>query len=100
MLDNDFVDRSVKNRKLGNNENLYQNQRNIYLNDTDCAIIVFAMNYRNLDPIQILTEESKTQNDGKLFRKIPFICERLDIRTVNSVEYIKQHKELVIEIRK
>ncbi len=100
MLDNNFVDRSIKKLKLENDENKYQNERQVYLEGADCKMIVYAMNENNeIDPIQILTEESSTQNDGKLFKKIPIICQQINIPTINLVEYLKQHNdELVIEI--
>lgn len=101
MLDNMFVDRTIKKRKLGNDENAYQNERQNYLQGADCNMIVYAMNENNeIDPIQILTEESSTQNDGKLFKKIPIICQQINIPTINLVDYFKQHNEdLTIEIK-
>lgn len=101
MLDNNFVDRAMKNMKFGEDENGYQNQRLSYLQGADCNMIVYAMNENNeLDPIQILTEESANQNDGKLFKKIPLICKELKIPTVNVVEYFKQHRDdLIVEVK-
>lgn len=101
MLDNNFVDRATKRLKLNDNDALYQNERDHYLKSADCAMIVYAMQQKNmLEPIQILTEESFSQNDGKLFKKIPAICQALDIPTINTVEYFEQHQEdLLIEVR-
>ncbi|WP_028900595.1 DUF4411 family protein [Prevotella sp. HJM029] len=101
MLDNSFVDRAYKKIKLQGDEDAYQNEREAYVRGTDCTIIVYAMQEKKtLEPVQILTEESIYQNDGKLFRKIPFICKTLDIPTVNVVQYFKQHKdELTVEIK-
>lgn len=64
-------------------------------------MIVYAMQEKNdLEPIQILTEESLNQNDGKLFKKIPLICKILNIPTVDTVEFFKQHEnELTVEIK-
>lgn len=101
MLDNTFVNRAYKKIKLQGDEDAYQNEREIYVRGTDCTIIVYALKEKhNIVPIQILTEESLYQNDGKLFRKIPFICKELDIPTVNVVQYFKQHEDkLMVEIK-
>lgn len=101
MLDNNFVDRSIKNTKFKDDENSYQDARQSYLEGADCRMIVYAMKENTeIDPIQILTEESPNQNDGKLFKKIPFICKELNIPTVNVVDYFKQHNDdLSIEVK-
>ena len=101
MLDNNFVDRAYKKIKLQGDEDAYQNERETYVRGTDCTMIVYAMQEKNdLEPIQILTEESLNQNDGKLFKKIPLICKILNIPTVDTVEFFKQHEnELTVEIK-
>ena len=100
MLNNNFVDHVYKKTKLQGDEVLYQNAREEYLRSTDCRIVVYAMHKQALEPIQVLTEESANQNDGKLFRKIPFICQQLEIPTLNAVEYFKQHEdELIIDVK-
>lgn len=90
MLDNSFVDNAVKRLKFRDDEEGYNNARGGFLKSADCALLVYAMNNSSeLDPIQILTEESATQNDGKLFKKIPFICKEIGIKTLTSVEFLK-----------
>lgn len=44
MLDNNFVDRMVKRRRLADDEAAYQNEREAYLKGADCALLVYAMN--------------------------------------------------------
>ena len=100
MLNNNFVDQVYKKTKLQGDEVLYQNACEEYLRSTDCRIVVYVMHKQALEPIQVLTEESANQNDGKLFRKIPFICQQLEIPTLNAVEYFKQHEdELLIDVK-
>ena len=101
MLDNNFVDRAIKKRRLQDDEDAYQNERENYVRGTDCTMIVYAMQEKqSLESIQILTEESLSQNDGKLFLKIPAVCTQLDIPTINTVQYFKQHEnKFTIEVR-
>ena len=102
MLDNSFVNMAVRRFTLRNDEVEYQNARETYLRSADCALIVYADQQRDgyFEPIQILTEETLSQNDNKLFRKIPFICNVLGIPTIDMVQYLKQHQaELVVEVK-
>lgn len=101
MLDNSFVDNATKRLRFKDDEEGYNNAKEHFLNGADCALIVYAMNNTSvLDPIQILTEESATQNDGKLFRKIPFICKELGIRTLSSVDFLKEIDSIGVSIEK
>lgn len=101
MLDNNFVDRAYKKLKLQDDEDAYQNEREAYIRGADCTMIVYAIREKNtIEPVQILTEEKLNQNDGKLFKKIPFICKMLDIPTVDTVDFFKQHEnELTVEVK-
>lgn len=100
MVDNNFVDRTMRRMKFSEDEAGYQNEREAFLHGTDCAIIVYAMNNStDIDPIRVLTEENPNQNDGKLFKKIPSICGQLGITTVNAVDYLKQADSFRIEIK-
>lgn len=101
MLDNNFVDKAYKKLKLQGDEDAYQNEREAYVRSTDCTMIVYAMQEKNnIESVQILTEESLNQNDGKLFKKIPLICKELNIPTVDTVKFFKQHKnELIVEVK-
>lgn len=101
MLDNSFVDNSIKRLKFRDDEEGYNNARDSFLKSADCALVVYAMNNSSeLAPIQILTEESATQNDGKLFKKIPFICKELGIRTLTSVEFLKELESIKVNVER
>lgn len=103
MLDNNFVNSSVKRLKLKGDEIAYRSERNAFLQGADCMLVVKALNERNIygwSNVQILTEESRLNNDGKLFKKIPSICEQLGITTISTVEYLRQcSAEIAVEVR-
>ena len=103
MLDNNFVNSSVKRLKLKGDEIAYRSERNAFLQGADCMLVVKALNERNIygwSNVQILTEESRLNNDGKLFKKIPSICEQLGITTISTVEYLRQcSEEIAVEVR-
>ena len=59
-------------------------------------MILYALNFLHdndifHDDFCILTEESRTSNDNKLFKKIPLICDLLNIKTKNVTDYLKLH---------
>lgn len=101
MLDNSFVDNATKRLKFNDDEAGYNNAREVFLKGADCALVVYAMNNTSkMDPIQILTEESANQNDGKLFKKIPLICKVIGIRTLTSVEFLKELQSIQVNIER
>ena len=101
MLDNSFVDNATKRLKFNDDEAGYNNERDVFLKGADCALVVYAMNNTSkMDPIQILTEESANQNDGKLFKKIPLICKVIGIRTLTSVEFLKELQSIKVNIER
>lgn len=101
MLDNNFVDNAVKRRRFNDDIEGYNNEKENYLKGADCALIVYAINNSTeLDPIQILTEESRTQNDNKLFRKIPFICHQINIKTITTADFLKEDPSIDVNVLK
>ena len=97
MLDSSFVVHSVK--KLLD-DSLFEERRTNYLKSAEAALVIFAESYNGLDQVQIVTEESSSSNDGKLFQKIPQICGQLKIRTLILPEYLKGCEEVDIVIGK
>lgn len=96
MLDNNFV---VPSEKKLLDESLYEERRNSYLKSADAAIVLFADSYHGLEPIQIVTEESSSSNDRKLFKKIPLICGQLNIKTLSLPDYLKGCKEVEVVVK-
>jgi hypothetical protein len=44
--------------------------------------------------VVLVTEETGTGNDNKLFKKIPAICQDLNIETMSLPELLKQYKDI------
>ena len=68
-----------------------------YLLTGDARLIIYALNYQSdhkndiFNDFYVLTEESRFQNDGKLFKKLTLICDFLNINTITLPEYFKQN---------
>ena len=93
LLDNNFV---VPSEKKLLDDTKYEERRNNYLRSADAAIVIFADSYHGLEQIQIVTEESNSINDGKLYKKIPLICEQLKIKTLRLPDYLKECEEVEV----
>jgi len=91
QLDNQFVNFVVKRqRKLTETE--FENQKNAFLNDTDIKQIILCLNLiKNGEQVALVTEETESSNDNKLFKKIPAICKELEIETMTLPELISKY---------
>ena len=45
----------------------------------------------HLEEMQVMTEETRQQNDGKLFKKLPLLCEQIGIGTLTVSEYLHRN---------
>lgn len=84
QIDNNFCIR-LKRKLLTDEE--YALQKDIYMSSGDAKLLLYALNNISLEPI-IITEETKISNDGKLFKKIPAICEFLNLKHQNITEWL------------
>lgn len=73
QLDNNFCIRVNKN-KLKEEE--YIQQKEAFMRSADAKIIFYALHNVQSNPV-IITEETPYTNDGKVFKKIPAICNEL-----------------------
>lgn len=84
LLDNNWHVPEQKN-KLDNHEFTTKKQK--FLKSGDCQLIFHAINIRIenknksiKNEVIIVTEESSSSNDNKLFKKIPLICKQEEIK--------------------
>jgi hypothetical protein len=77
MLENQYSNKAIIKAK-GISEVEFEIEKTKYLDSADCRLILYALNHQDeleiVKPL-IITEESRTNNDGKPFKKIPDICE-------------------------
>lgn len=86
----------VRLKKQELTEEEYIEQKEEYLKTGDAKIIIYALNVRHSDAIhleemQVMTEETRQQNDGKLFKKLPLLCEQIGIGTLTVSEYLHRN---------
>lgn len=85
MLDVQFTNGVIR-KKLSDTE--YENEKFIFLDGADMKQIILGLNFQaKNENFIIVTEETTTNNDNKLFRKIPYICNGLSIETTTIPLY-------------
>lgn len=87
QMDNNFC--VPLKRKMLDDES-YTILKDQYLQSGDGKIIVYAFNNIAKSPI-VITEETPQSNDGKLFRKIPAICDFLKIPHLSVAEWLSSN---------
>lgn len=90
-LENELCYRAQRH-KLTQTE--YDVEQNKYLESADAKLILFCEKDKNsleLDRPILVTEETKSENDNKLFKKLPEICFILNIDNCNLPTLLKDH---------
>lgn len=103
MLNNNFKTPIAK--KLDEAE--FEIQKQNFLKGVDGKMIVYAIYLKHQNNISlikemedtvIITEETKMSNDRKFFKKIPAICQELNIKTMHLPQLLQQYTEIDIII--
>lgn len=79
------------------NEVEYENRKKAFLDSADAKLILFCMSNKdplNLDKTILVTEETRTDNDLKVFKKLPEMCELLGIEHCNLPTLFENHFSL------
>jgi hypothetical protein len=99
QLENQFVNTVIrKHRKLTDTE--FDNQKNSFLNDADMKQIILCLNLlKDGEKVVLVTEETESSNDNKLFKKIPAICKELNIETLTLPELLAKYDGIDIEFQ-
>jgi hypothetical protein len=99
QLENQFVNSIVrKQKKLTEIE--FENQKNSFLNDADIKQIILCLNLiKKGEKVVLVTEETESSNDNKLFKKIPAICRELGIDTMTLTELIVKYEGIDIDFQ-
>ncbi|TAH03862.1 MAG: DUF4411 family protein [Sphingobacteriales bacterium] len=99
QVENQFVNTVVRQqRKLTDTE--FENQKNTFLNDTDIKQIILCLNLlKDGEKVVLVTEETESSNDNKLFKKIPAICKELEVETMTLPELLAKYEGIDIEFQ-
>ena len=92
LLENQFCDKNIIKLK-GIDDVAFELEKSNYLKSPDANLIIYAMSINSNNPI-IVTEETRSANDNKLFKKIPTNCLEVDIKCCTLPQLFKEHFKL------
>ena len=95
MVDNNFIIGTERNKL---DEPGYAAKRDSYLKSADCLMILYAYLNKAAEETIIITEETRYENDGKVFKKIPENCKSADIKTVSLPEFLEENDVIELSI--
>ncbi|MBI5731615.1 MAG: DUF4411 family protein [Ignavibacteriales bacterium] len=94
-LENEFINDSVKNKIKGVE---FENRKNVYMNSADPKLLLYCLQNKN-DDVVIVSEETDSSNDNKLFKKLPAICKILDITIITLPKLLDQYDGINLEFK-
>ncbi|TLD83293.1 DUF4411 family protein [Helicobacter sp. MIT 11-5569] len=92
-IDNNFIASFAKKKQL--NEQEYDNYRKNFIESADFQLIHYAI--RNKQCV-IITEETLTSNDNKLFKKIPKIAQEKNINHLSLADFIQEKTNTSLKV--
>lgn len=99
QVENQFVNTIVK-RQRNITETEFESQKNDFLNGADMRQIILGLNLqKNGEEVLLVTEETESGNDNKPFKKIPAICQILDIETLTLPQLLEKYEGIEIDFR-
>jgi hypothetical protein len=99
QVENQFVNTVVRKQR-GLTDTEFENQKNKFLNDADMKQIILCLNYmKDSEEVVLVSEETESSNDNKLFKKIPAICRELGIPTMTLPELLDKYDGIDIHFR-
>jgi hypothetical protein len=97
QLNTVFVNSPIR-RKITEVE--FENQKNSFIESADMKQVILSLNLKNQgEQVIIVTEETESSNDNKLFKKIPAICKELEIETMTLPELIAKYDGINIDFQ-
>ena len=97
QLENQFINGSIKN-KLSNVE--FENRKDSFLESADVKLLLFGLSYKNsFDRLIIVSEETAVSNDNKSFKKLPAICQILNLEIKTLPELLELYEGIAVEFK-
>lgn len=92
LIEHQFCDQTVrKGRNITATE--FELEKTKFLDQADGKIILYSY-YNNNENYCVLTEETKTSNDMKLFKKLPLIFDEIKVKHCNLTELLKNEYDI------
>lgn len=93
LIDNNFIVSQSQVNRLESGE--YESQKHTFINGSDFNLIYCAME----NHYTVITEETITSNDNKLFKKIPAICAMQGIKCESISQLLQTRLDIDFAIK-
>lgn len=94
LLENQFCNKDIVRLK-GITEVEFEQEKTRYLKTPDANLLLYSLSIKDSNPI-VVTEETKTINDNKIFKKIPENCKEIDIQCCSLPKLLKEYFKIDI----
>lgn len=99
QLNNVFVNNIVK-KSQGLSDVEFENRKSAFIESADMKQVILSLNLKAKgEQVILVTEETESSNDNKLFKKIPAICKELEIETFTLPELIAKYDGIDIDFQ-
>ncbi|HMT54572.1 MAG TPA: DUF4411 family protein [Saprospiraceae bacterium] len=99
QLNNLFVNNIVK-KSQGLTDVEFENRKGAFIESADMKQVILSLNLKAKgEQVILVTEETESSNDNKLFKKIPAICKVLEIETLTLPELIAKYEGIDIDFQ-
>ncbi|MBK9744717.1 MAG: DUF4411 family protein [Saprospiraceae bacterium] len=99
QLNNIFVNNIVK-KSQGLTDVEFENRKGAFIESADMKQVILSLNLKAKgEQVILVTEETESSNDNKLFKKIPAICKVLEIETLTLPELIAKYEGIDIDFQ-
>lgn len=95
QLENQFINGVIKNKLTPVQ---FENTKNEFMESADAKLLLYCLQYK-ADNVAIVSEETESSNDNKLFKKLPSICKILDISIMTLPELLRRYDGIDIEFK-
>lgn len=99
QLNNQFINHVVINSQ-GLSDSEVDALKNDFLINADAKQIILCLNLIHKgNEVILITEETESGNDNKLFKKIPAICKILNIKTMTIQGLLSNYDDIKVEFK-
>ncbi|EON77202.1 hypothetical protein ADIS_2282 [Lunatimonas lonarensis] len=98
-MNNNFVNQIVKKAR-NFTEVEFESEKTRFIESADMKQVILSLNLKAKgERVVLVTEETESNNDNKLFKKIPTICKELEIGTMTLPELIAKYDGIDIDFQ-
>lgn len=94
LLENQFCNKDIVRLK-GITDVEFEQEKTRFLTTPDANLLLYSLSIKDKSPI-IVTEETKTANDNKIFKKIPENCKAIELACCTLPDLLKNHLQVDI----